>query len=467
MSRSRIRPVGSVTKSTGLEGSDAAVGGRLFGELPHLEGLTVIAGVALCGLAFAVPTGLRVVLFGSFFAVATMDLCAQRRLLSVVVPIEILVFGSCALASITWADTPARSLPFYMQSGAALATAGLLLSSHKSWQTRLVWILTALSVVLLLNVFIVVFRPSTGVAYTPYPGWRGLSRHKNVLAMLATCQVCVGVGLAKMTGNRWAWLLAGLGVFVVIETQSSTALLAAATAVAVALITGSVRWRRSIRALNWLIRFSTLPVMWALLRSPTTVDATSRTFGKTDGLTGRTHLWAAIGTYIDQRLLTGWGLGGVWQGGNHWQLASPGAKDSLSAALESALSWNVVTSHNMWVETALQLGIVGLALGLVVFVKGSRRLASASLREGSPVWWSLFVGLLVYSVSEAVLLNPLLLMLGTLALLAPAQPSILPPVAEGGEHVNRTLSSKNWVLYGQHPQLEGTVSAGRHALGPG
>ena len=56
MSRSRIRPVGSVTKSTGLEGSDAAVGGRLFGELPHLEGLTVIAGVALCGLAFAVPT---------------------------------------------------------------------------------------------------------------------------------------------------------------------------------------------------------------------------------------------------------------------------------------------------------------------------------------------------------------------------------------------------------------------------
>ena len=121
----------------------------------------------------------------------------------------------------------------------------------------------------------------------------------------------------------------------------------------------------------------------------------------------------------------------------------------------------------MWVETALQLGIVGLALGLVVFVKGSRRLASASLREGSPVWWSLFVGLLVYSVSEAVLLNPLLLMLGTLALLAPAQPSILPPVAEGGEHVNRTLSSKNWVLYGQHPQLEGTVSAGRHALGPG
>lgn len=119
--------------------------------------------------------------------------------------------------------------------------------------------------------------------------------------------------------------------------------------------------------------------------------------GKDPTLTGRTEIWAYVADDIWMKPLFGWGYFGFW----HFE--NPAARE-----ISDAVHWVVPHAHDGLLELLLNVGIVGTALFLWLFI---RNLALAFCCLGTPSKplavsaVMCCVGLLILSVSEPVLLS--------------------------------------------------------------
>ncbi len=153
--------------------------------------------------------------------------------------------------------------------------------------------------------------------------------------------------------------------------------------------------------------------------------------GKDSTLTGRVYLWQTARGLIGQSPILGLGYQAVWQVGN------PVAEDLWAASFEpSGAGFNF---HNLYLNTAVELGFVGLgALLLTFFALGIRLLRSVILRPSPPVCFAVAVYIFLCSNSfvEVTQLYPFYLgtvLLGIMWAYSGAQPlypygKILTPV---------------------------------------
>ncbi|MBN1153677.1 O-antigen ligase family protein [candidate division KSB1 bacterium] len=74
-------------------------------------------------------------------------------------------------------------------------------------------------------------------------------------------------------------------------------------------------------------------------------------------LTGRTPLWTSCLSYINQRPLQGYGYGAFWT-------------DQRIARISAQQNWVIGESHNAYIEIALQLGIIGGIIYIVLLFGG-------------------------------------------------------------------------------------------------
>jgi exopolysaccharide production protein ExoQ len=83
--------------------------------------------------------------------------------------------------------------------------------------------------------------------------------------------------------------------------------------------------------------------------------------GRSSDLTGRTELWDAVISMIHKHPVLGFGFSGFWKDAS-----------SESAVVETHILWTPTYSHNGYLEITLSLGLLGMFLFLVAFVKGAR-----------------------------------------------------------------------------------------------
>ena len=103
--------------------------------------------------------------------------------------------------------------------------------------------------------------------------------------------------------------------------------------------------------------------------------------GRDVTLTGRTHIWAAVLQAIEQRPLTGYGWGAVWP------VTSP-----LSQSLASEVGFTFYHAHDGFLDSALQIGVLGLALSVAFLVLTLGRATITFLRDPSAVsMWPVLV----------------------------------------------------------------------------
>ena len=107
----------------------------------------------------------------------------------------------------------------------------------------------------------------------------------------------------------------------------------------------------------------------------------ARILGKDSTLTGRTYLWQRARDFIDQAPLLGTGYAAFWQIGN------PPAEELWAASFEElGAGFNF---HNLYLNTAVELGYVGLtSLILMLFTAGVRLLISIVKRPSPPVYFA-------------------------------------------------------------------------------
>jgi O-antigen ligase len=186
--------------------------------------------------------------------------------------------------------------------------------------------------------------------------WRGSFGHKNVAAAIMAMLVFIGIYVARK-GERWPGIaiIALSALFLIkAEGKSSTALLLGVlTLTSLTMVVRSF-WLRAVMLLAPLVILNMLSI-------GTVMDQWLADIAKLlpldTSFTGRTDIWTFAIQALQARLPTGYGFAAFWG-------------SSSIRNLPQGMEWAEYASHshNGYLDTALAMGLPGLALLMAVLV---------------------------------------------------------------------------------------------------
>lgn len=206
--------------------------------------------------------------------------------------------------------------------------------------------------------------------------WRGVFPHKNVLGPVMAFAVFTELFVLVVSKGRprWRWLLLGTFFALVVLSHSKTALL-----LSLGYLVGTgiyLIWQRNRVTGFGISMVAAVCLLGALLTLWSDPQSALGMLGRDTTLTGRTSLWPSVIALIEQRPVLGWGYRAMWQ-----------PDDPSGIVLDQINGWGATSSHNGFLEIALQLGLAGVALlGVIIFVALRRglRCCTAGIR---PLGW--------------------------------------------------------------------------------
>lgn len=209
-------------------------------------------------------------------------------------------------------------------------------------------------------VFVAIY-PQHGIMQGSFLGgnWRGVFSHKEGLGLVMSVGVFVECYIITSSPSRRLQHLGLLGCFfaLVVLSQATTALLCAIFyMVSVCIYLFS---RRSIGITLTSLVFLGFISFIFFTAYP---DLSLSFLGKDATFTGRTAIWPLVLDLISEKPLLGWGYGAMWLN-----------NDISTAPFINTLGWNPLSAHNEFLEVALELGLVGVAVILIIILVTLRR----------------------------------------------------------------------------------------------
>lgn len=292
---------------------------------------------------------------------------------------------------------------------------GLWLAARFDWKGLLTILAISFAILMAGSAIAGALVPGFGVMQEIHPGaWRGLWWEKNTLGAMMGWAVLAFVGAAAFDERRrFLWLAMVVpALALVLLSTSRTALLASFIAIAgpglIALA------RRDAASSAIAVMSGVVGVALGVLVLVIGPGVLLEALGRDATFTGRTDIWEALFRQIRERPLLGFGYGAFWLvelGPAHW------------VRLET--SWPVPTAHNGWIETALAMGLVGVAIAAIAYAGA---LASAVMRlfSGNETYWALpflvMWGVISFSESNLAEQNSLMWVMFTATAAKLAQP---------------------------------------------
>lgn len=296
------------------------------------------------------------------------------------------LFLLLALASIAWSFAPA--VTFRRDLTLLVATGFAYYAVARFPMEQIVRMLAgAFTVAAIASAAVAIAMPQIGVMTGTLAGsWNGVFAHKSSAgAVMALGCLCSGWLLLHDPPRRVRHG-AGLAIClaVAVMTRSSTSLLSILVMVVIGACLPLARARR-------------LPLLWIGFASIIGAALAGAALGiwgveivtaldKDPDLTGRVPLWGLMLEFSGAHLL-GYGYGAFWL---QW---NPDAE-----FIWRALHWDVLGSHNAWIEMMIQLGIPGVLLAAAVHLATIRQALLAVRRRSAP--WASFAA--VYAISFIV-----------------------------------------------------------------
>lgn len=256
------------------------------------------------------------------------------------------------------------------------------------------------------------------------PGWTGIFPSKNYFGNVMAIGI---VALLLRTGKWNATRIAKLALcsVLLLLAQGFASILAVQVCIVIIVY---LRLSRKARMLT-LASVLSGAVMVAIF-VPNIAALYLEANGKTTTLTGRDVIWAYSFKRFLERPILGYGYVAFWPAEN--------------ADVLLHLGWNPNHAHNGFLEVALEEGLVGLGLLLIVFYDGMRR-ASRQLHRGDPsragVWILLqTVYLILHNVSEGDFYQRPAWVFYIVAYIAAAHSEMALPIFHGKPNVLPTRS---------------------------
>jgi exopolysaccharide production protein ExoQ len=355
------------------------------GAVDQLEGDPVQRGILLAGYLVAFTT---LLLFPKSF-IRT----AWKKPL-----IWILILW--AAASILWSNVPWLTLRRVIAlTLTSLYTFVLFLRFPPGYFLRLLgW---ALLIAVLSSLLTALLLPNWGVMGFPTEyAWQGVFVHKNILGRISALALLVST---LLWNYNQGWRIRAIwgAVFIMstitlVESRSASALvLTIVMALGALAILTARRWHWHI---SWPVLLPTFLVVlgtsaFIIMRNYETFLAI---LGRSSTLTGRIPLWEVVVAQALNRPWTGYGYGVFWLGWN-----------GPSAAVWAAVSWLPPHAHNGYLDLWLDLGLIGLMMGVILLGK-TLLISMRSVLIGSKeaLFWALFVlFVVVYNIVESTFLR--------------------------------------------------------------
>ena len=233
---------------------------------------------------------------------------------------------------------------------------------------------------------------------------QGIPGNANLLAFAAL--IAVIVFAIQVTERRvgqaagWGWL--GAALLTLALTRSSTVIVAGLVAL-VALMLMIVARRMTTRGQLTLYGLTALAAGAVVVVALALREQLLDLLGRSDDLTGRLDIWAAVTGLAEERPVLGWGWVSYW---------APWVEPFDDLVIINGVRY--LQAHNAWLDVLMQLGWVGLIIFTILIVTTGARVLSwsvdAPLGDHSPTpALQLLPGLLlsvllVHSLAESRLL---------------------------------------------------------------
>jgi exopolysaccharide production protein ExoQ len=269
---------------------------------------------------------------------------------------------------------------------------GLYLAWRNDWP-RLIEVLAGGFIVLIAGSLLVgALMPNVGRMTAEHVGaWCGLWTHKNTLGVIMALGVAIGVAAALIAPQRrLLWIGVALGAFLLVLLSTSKTALIAST-LGVALIFGALFARRgpvqTVLVVASVIGAIVIGASIVFLAPELLVGA----IGRDLTLTGRTDIWAAAAPAVASSPWLGYGYYAFWlpdNGPAYW--------------VRETVNWPVASAHSGWLEMALGMGRVGVALLALqlaaTLLRGVRAFGDAQGGLWAPAFLIVFA---MYTMSES------------------------------------------------------------------
>lgn len=364
------------------------------GRLSHLSAVVCVGAGVLIPYA-----GATLVLSLLALMLLSHDTTA-RSLLHQRIPVPLLLLLVWCVASTLWSVSPVGTaiVTFQTLASTALVAAAVMgrdLHEIMNVLGDVFLVLLSASWILALAV------PSLGLTQGTYEAGslQGVFVHRNLLGFVAVLSIFTCLArIRRATGHLLdSWLLlAGvlLSVTSLIASESRTALVvtgAVVIAVAVVRASGRLHGPRGVTAfLVLLVGIS--GAWWIFSNYAILVTAV----GRDATLTGRTDIWAAVIAKWLERPFLGYGWGGVWQ------------DSTLADELADSVGFRFYHAHSGYIDVALQTGLIGLALMLLLAAHVLRGLfaRAAATVQVSTLWGvALMFTIALTSLTETVIVG--------------------------------------------------------------
>lgn len=241
-------------------------------------------------------------------------------------------------------------------------------------------------VVALASIAMAIALPQYGLM--PSGEWKGVFWHKNQLAqaMELLFSPLFFYNFRTPLSKLGAFGMAVLGAGVMVMSQARTGMLLTLAIIGVAIFARAIR--RLDRSAQPVVFYSVIFLVFVavplLLENADTILVM---LGKDPTLTGRLNTWPILIPYFFRHFLLGYGYSGFWTGMSG---------DSGSAL--SDMNGYMNTADNGYIDMALQFGIVGLVLLLILLGAAVRDFTAISRRRSAPIASFWYMALLLDAI---------------------------------------------------------------------
>jgi O-antigen ligase len=302
------------------------------------------------------------------------------------------------LLSAAWSAAPADGLQHAATAVICMAI-GVYLGFRYGAEGVLRLTAIALAIAMVSSLLVMILLPRWGTMVLIHPGaWLGVFAHKNALGMMSLLAILCFAYLAREGHGRARrlWLaLIGVSLILLLGSGSMTAMagLFVMAGFAYALRVSRRSTGDLMLALSGFaaVALGAVPLLFIGL------GALLRMMGRDLTFTGRTDLWSMGFDAFLHKPLLGYGFDSFWDDHSAYG----------GAQIRAFVGWTTPNVHNSWLELALGIGTLGLALFAIVLAGTLLRSVVLYRRFGTPIhgFIALFVlYLCFYSFDEHIFL---------------------------------------------------------------
>lgn len=303
------------------------------------------------------------------------------------------------LMSFLWSIYPVSTLKD-LREVVQMTMFALYFAMRFSVKEQVKLVAATLGVGIVLSVFYAVVNPTIAIHGADHPGaWKGIYDYKNTFGsmMVLSSLAFFLLPIEKPIFQLYRWVGFGFSMLMMLLSTSKTSLVLSFLLVFIVILYRQFRWQGKISVVYLDIGILVFGCIGILVLTQWVEIITG--LGKDPTLTGRTVIWSHVLMVLEDRLFLGFGRGAFWD---------PQSPYPAEAGRQLSSWYHPPHSHNGYIDLALDIGLVGFLLFLVIFfIAYFRSLRMAYAAKNPEDTWPLafLMFLAMNNITESYLLR--------------------------------------------------------------